>query len=96
LWIGYFHVVTPAWPAQLSSNKIYQPLTRPKSFVFSKVQAQKYDGITIGAPHWSVAVAWAAVSGAAWIKDPRRYGLRTLLIGMALIALVFGGIAISE
>ena len=51
------------------------------------------NSIVIAAPPGMLAVTWAAVSDVVSMKDPRR--LRTLLIGMTLLAALLGGIAAS-
>jgi hypothetical protein len=92
---SYMRLAIEPWPARLNSNKIYQPLEPRPAFLFWKDQNRVKDARYIGAPHWILAVAWAAISGAVWMKDPRRYQLRTLLIGMTLLAALLGGIAAS-
>lgn len=41
-------------------------------------------------PYWFLVLITAALAAAPWIHWPRRFGLRTLLIVMTLVALVLG------
>ena len=42
------------------------------------------------APHWFVAILFAALAAAPWIPPSNRFSLRTLLIATTLVALALG------
>jgi len=50
----------------------------------------------VRAPFWFITLAVAAVACVPWISWSKRFGLRTLLIATALIAVAFGAFAISR
>ena len=47
-------------------------------------------------PHWFPVLIFAAMAALPWIRWSRRFSLRTLLIGMTVIAVVLGIVTLSN
>jgi hypothetical protein len=53
-----------------------------------------YEGdLEVDFPHWCPVLAVAAMAAFPWIRWSKQFSLRTLLIGMALVAMGLGAIA---
>jgi hypothetical protein len=79
--------------AQLEANhtRAGKPLKKWNAWRYSK---HNYLGGSIERdlllPHWFLAVVVGALGAVPWIKNARRYSLRTLLLAMTLVAVTLG------
>jgi hypothetical protein len=49
-----------------------------------------FEHFSFVAPYWFLILLTAAIAAAPWLRWPKRFSLRTLLIAMTLVAVVLG------
>lgn len=65
-------------------------------FGFYQSQSTADDAIAVFVPDWSLLILFGTISAVPWIRWSRRFSLRTLLIGMTLVAVVLGIVVVSR
>jgi hypothetical protein len=50
----------------------------------------RFEHFSFIAPYWFLILLTAAIAAAPWLRWPKRFSLRTLLIATTLVAVVLG------
>jgi hypothetical protein len=84
--IGYRHSNNSSAPRPWAFTSVMGYTSNDGLFVWSRRQTSLYAAL----PHWVFAMVTMMVGACSWL--PWRFSLRTLLLGMTLVALVLGAV----
>jgi hypothetical protein len=59
-------------------------------FAYDEIRQKNYRETTISVPYWFALLSCIAIGAASWAQWSKRFSLRTLLIGITLVAMLLG------